>query len=123
MVGWVPKATDAISRYWISLVGGQGAGADSPAASAKLTIPIVTLEGVKEASELLHELANALGRQASVQPGDPRKDDLIRLGMSRTAVLLTQAEMRVLKKREIQTIKDMLAQEKTAEIRAFGRRG
>lgn len=123
MVGWAPKATDALSKYWISLVGGQGEGADSPAASAKLTIPIVTLEGVKQAAEMLHELANALARQAAVQPGDPRNDDLIRLGMARQAVYLAQAEMRALKKREIDTIKDMVAAEKTAEIHAFGRRG
>jgi len=121
MVDWKPKPVDALGQYWNSLVGGNGEHGLS--ASAKLTVPMITLEGVKQAADLLHELANTLGRHATRQPGDPRNDDLVRLGMCRSAVHQAQHILKRIKKAEIQVLEDIREEDRKAEIRSFGIRG
>lgn len=121
MVDWKPKPIDALGQYWNTLVGGNGEHGMS--ASAKLTIPMITLEGVKQAADLMHELANTLGRLSARQPGDPRNDDVVRLGMCRSAVYQTQHILKRLKKTEIQTLEDLRDEDRKAEIRSFGIRG
>ena len=88
-------------------------------ASAKLTVPMVSLQGLRDSAELLHQLANALQRFTMQEPG-VAFTIIERLGMAQRACYQAQASMRAIKARELAIEADAKVAEKIKAVPRWG---